>query len=178
MLEAIGRSYAVMRTLLVLRHGKAAQEGEGGDRSRPLTQRGKRSAAAVGHLLRTDGLVPDCIISSSAERARDTAQRVAVAAKFEGPLEELDQLYLAEPEAYITAVRELAGAAERVLIVGHNPGLEALALTLTGQALSLPTAGLAVCSLPIADFSELSLQVRGILGRFVDPKELGDDGDS
>jgi phosphohistidine phosphatase len=163
-----------MRTLLFLRHGKAAQEEAGSDRDRPLTRRGKRSAEVVGHLLRDDDLVPDRVISSSAERARDTARRVAAAAKFGGEIDELDELYLAEPEAYITAVRRLAGEAERVLLVGHNPGLEALALILTGEPLSLPTAGLVVCTLPIASFGQLSLQVRGHLARFVRPKELED----
>ncbi len=161
-----------MRTLLILRHGKAAQEEAGSDRDRPLTQRGKRAAEAVGYLLRDEDLVPDRVVSSSAERARDTARRVAAAAKFGGVIDELDELYLAEPEAYISAVRRLAGDAERVLLVGHNPGLEALALILTGEPLSLPTAGLVVCSLPIADFGQLSLQVRGNLARFARPKEL------
>ncbi|MET0790842.1 MAG: histidine phosphatase family protein, partial [Polyangiaceae bacterium] len=117
-----------MRTLLILRHGKAAQEEAGSDRDRPLTQRGKRSADAVGQLLRDDALLPDRVLSSSAERARDTARRVVAAAQFKGPVDELDELYLAEPDAYIKAIRRLAGDAERVLLVGHNPGLEALAL--------------------------------------------------
>ncbi|MES1178450.1 MAG: histidine phosphatase family protein [Myxococcales bacterium] len=163
-----------MKTLLVLRHGKAAQEEAGSDRDRPLTQRGKRAAEMVGHLLRDDDLVPDRVICSSAERARDTARRVAAAAKFGRVIDELDELYLAEPEAYITAVRQLSGDAERVLVVGHNPGLEALALILTGEPVALPTAGLAVCSLPIASFADLTLQVRGNLTRFVRPKEQND----
>jgi phosphohistidine phosphatase len=170
--KAIGRSYAVMRTLLILRHGKAAPEGAGSDRDRPLTPQGKRAAEQVGQLLADDTLLPDRVISSSAERARDTARRAASVAKYRGVIDELDELYLAEPEAYITAVRRLAGQAERVLLVGHNPGLEALALILTGEPLSLPTAGLVVCSLPIASFGELTLQVRGNLTRFVRLKDL------
>lgn len=161
-----------MKTLLLLRHGKAAQEGTGADRDRPLVQQGKRSAEVVGHLLRDDDLVPDRIITSSAERARDTARGVAAAAEFRGAVDELDQLYLAEPQAYITAVRELGGTADRLLVVGHNPGLEALALILTGAPLSLPTAGLVVCALPIANFGDLTLQIRGNLTRFVRPKDL------
>jgi phosphohistidine phosphatase len=160
-----------MRTLLVLRHGKAAPEEAGSDRDRPLTLRGKRAAEAIGHLLRDDDLVPDRVISSSAERARDTARRAAAAAEFGGAIDELDELYLAEPDAYITAVRRLGGDAERVLVVGHNPGLEALGLILTGEPVSLPTAGLLVCTLPIASFAELTLQVRGNLARFVSLKD-------
>ena len=164
-----------MRTLLILRHGKAApEENDRGDRDRPLTKRGKHAAELIGHLLRDDQLVPDRIISSSALRARDTARRVAAAAKFGGVLDELDELYLAEPEAYITALVERAGDAERVLVVGHNPGLEALALILTSEPVSLPTAGLVECALPIANFSELSLEVRGKLRMLRRPKELGE----
>jgi phosphohistidine phosphatase len=163
-----------MRTLLILRHGKAAQDEDGADRDRPLTKRGKHAAELIGHLLRDDELVPDRIISSSALRARDTARRVAAAAKFGGVIDELDELYLAEPEAYITALLAHAGDAERVLVVGHNPGLEALATILTSEPVSLPTAGLVECALPIASFSELSLQVRGKLRMLRRPKDLDD----
>jgi len=161
-----------MRTLLILRHGKAAPEADGSDRDRPLTHEGKRAADVVGKLLLDEDLAPDRIISSSAVRARDTARRAAAAAKFRGVIDEVDELYLAEPEAYIAALKRLAVGAERVLIVGHNPGLEALALILTGEPMSLPTAGLVVCTLPLASFGALSLQVRGEMTRFVHPKEV------
>jgi len=160
-----------MRTLLILRHGKATNDDPGLDRDRPLTKRGKREAEQMGQRLADNDLVPDRIISSSALRARDTARRVAAESGFRGAIDELDELYLAEPESYIMAVKRLAAeGAERVLLVGHNPGLEALALLLTGEPTSLPTAGLIVCALPIASFSELSLEVSGKLTRFERPK--------
>jgi phosphohistidine phosphatase len=160
-----------MRTLLILRHGKAANDEGELDRNRALTKRGKREAEQMGQRLADNDLVPDRIISSSALRARDTARRVAAESGFRGAIDELDELYLAEPESYIMAVKRLAAeGAERVLLVGHNPGLEALALLLTGEPTSLPTAGLIVCALPIASFSELSLEVSGKLTRFERPK--------
>jgi len=160
-----------MRTLIALRHGKA-ENGEGvDDRDRALTKRGKLSAELVGHLLRDEGLLPDRIVSSSALRARDTARRVAAAAKFGGVLDELDELYLAEPEAYVNALKRLAGDAERVLLVGHNPGLEALCTLLTGEPVSLSTAAFVVSELPIASFIDLSLDVRGKLLMRRRPKE-------
>ncbi|MEO8903806.1 MAG: histidine phosphatase family protein [Polyangiaceae bacterium] len=162
-----------MRTLLILRHGKAAQDESGADSDRPLTKWGKQAAELIGRLLSDHDLVPDHVISSSALRAKDTARRVASAANFDGVLDELDELYLAEPEVYITAVKRLAGDAECVLVVGHNPGLEALALLLTGEPVSLPPAGLVVCELPIANFSELSRGQRGKMTRFERPKDLG-----
>lgn len=164
-----------MVTLLILRHGKAAPEGpSGSDRDRALTSRGQHAAQAVGQLLAADELVPDCIISSSAARARDTASEVARAAGFRGSVVERDELYLAEPDAYLAAIAELSGRAERVLLVGHNPGLEALVFILTGESVSLPTAGLVECALPVSAFAELSGSVRGKMTRFVAPKARPD----
>lgn len=163
-----------MLTLLILRHGKAAPEGAGSDHARPLTKQGKRAAEVVGKLLRDDDLLPDRIISSNAARAFDTARRVAKAAGLTNEIAERADLYLAEPDAYLKVLRAEARDAQRVLLVGHNPGLEALALLLTGEPTSLPTAGLVVCELPIARFSELSLQVRGKMARFFAPRDLDD----
>jgi len=163
-----------MRTLLILRHGKAAPEEGSSDAARPLTPRGKRDAELMGQLLRTADLVPDRILASSARRTRDTARQAASAAQFSGSVDELEELYLAEPEAYITAVRRYAPEAERVLLVGHNPGLEALALILTGGPVSLPPAGLVVCNLPIASFAQLAAEVRGQMLRLAVPTVLED----
>jgi phosphohistidine phosphatase len=163
-----------MLTLLVLRHGKAAPEAGGSDHDRTLTKRGRREAELVGNLLREAALLPDRVLSSSAERARDTAERALSAAGLETEIDVLESLYLAEPEAYVAALRDRAGSAQRVLVVGHNPGLEALSLLLTGEPRSLPTAGLVVCELQLSAFSELSLQVRGKMTRFFAPAADGD----
>ncbi|HET7542774.1 MAG TPA: histidine phosphatase family protein [Polyangiaceae bacterium] len=161
-----------MKTLLILRHGKAAPEEGGGDAKRPLTKRGKHEAEQMGQLLRSEQLVPDRILASSSRRTRETASLAAAAARFVGAVDELEELYLAEPEGYITAVRRDAPDAQRVLLVGHNPSLEALALILTGDPVSLPPAGLVVCSLPIASFAELTPRVRGKMQRFAVPSAL------
>jgi phosphohistidine phosphatase len=161
-----------MVTLLILRHGKAAAEEGSNDAARPLTERGKREAELIGQLLYEEKLSPDRILASSARRTRETAEQAAAATHFSGVIAELEELYLAEPEVYITALRRHAQDAQRVLLVGHNPGLEALALILTGDPVSLPPAGLAVCTLPIRSFSELAPQVRGKMARFVRPSEL------
>lgn len=158
--------------MLILRHGKAASEEGGSDAARPLTERGKHEAELIGQLLHEENLVPDRILASSAQRTRETARKAAALAHFSGSIDELDELYLAEPEAYITAVQRRAPEAQRVLLVGHNPGLEALALILTGDPVSLPPAGLVVCAFPIASFAELAPQVRGQMTKFVRPSEL------
>lgn len=115
--------------------------------------------------------MPNRVICSAALRARDTARCVARSLAFEGAVDELDELYLADPDTYLSALRRLGGAAECALLVGHNPSLQELALILTGRHLMLPPAGLVVCSLPLDDFSELRPGVTGEMTRFFAPRE-------
>jgi phosphohistidine phosphatase len=162
-----------MRTLLVLRHAKAAQDDSAlTDHARPLTKKGRKTARLMGELLREEGLLPDLVLSSTAERARATADAVVEAAGHAGEVTYLDELYLAEPPAYLEALRRLGEGAECVLVVGHNPGIEALIFRLTGQMEHMPTAALARCSLPIARWSELGPETLGELGKVYRPKEL------
>jgi phosphohistidine phosphatase len=159
-----------MTTLLVLRHGKAG-ESDLGDRERELTPRGRRDAKAIAKTIAHRKLSPERIISSSAARALETAKLVARELDFDGPLESLEELYLAEPERYLSAVARLGGEAERVLLVGHNPGLEQLVEHLTGGRVALPTAALAVCSLACRSFRELDGSTQGSLLGLFSPQE-------
>lgn len=162
-----------MRTLLVLRHAKAGPEEPGiSDHERPLTKKGRKAAHLMGLLAREKHLLPDLVLSSTAERARATAELFVEAAELKVPISHLHELYLAEPPAYCDALQRLAGDAERVLVVGHNPGMEALIFQLTGQMEHMPTGALAVCSLPLARFDELADETRGELQQVLRPKEL------
>jgi phosphohistidine phosphatase len=142
--------------LLILRHAKAEQ-GEGqSDKERALNKRGRRAATRVGELL-ADRL-PDKILSSSALRTRETVEGLIKAAAYFGPIEFMDALYLAEPAAYLKAVRERGGDAKRLLLVGHNPGLEDLVNQLTGERVTLPTAALAECTFEGDAWSDVTLE--------------------
>jgi phosphohistidine phosphatase len=164
-----------MKTLLVLRHAKASRDdGAMGDHERPLTKKGLRAAHKIGELLRQDALVPDLVLSSTAERARATAEIAAMQSGYSGEVELHHELYLAEPPAYFEALRRAAEASERVLVVGHNPGIEALLYRLSGRAEHMPTGALAEVELGIASWSELGPQTRGTLVRVFRPKELDD----
>ncbi len=163
----------LMKTLLVLRHAKSSWKQPGlADHDRPLNRRGNRDAPRVGLLLRRQALTPDLIVSSTAERARATAVQVAEGVVYGSPVELDRQLYLAEPEAIVDVVRSLGGEASRVLVVGHNPGLQELVARLTGRDEVLPTASLAQIELPIAEWAELRTFTRGRLVRLWRPKEL------
>jgi phosphohistidine phosphatase len=142
--------------LLILRHAKAEQGDGQSDKERALAKRGRRAATRVGELL-ADRL-PDKILSSTALRTRETVDGVSKAAGYFGPIEFIESLYLAEPAACIAAVRERGGDAKRLLLVGHNPGLEDLVTQLTGERVTLPTAALAECAFEHDAWSDVTLE--------------------
>lgn len=153
-----------MKTLLVLRHAKSSWKEEGvSDHDRPLNKRGKRDAPRVGELLLDEGLKPELIISSTARRARKTASKVASQCGYQGIIELQGTLYLAPPGAYLETLRKVDDALDRVLVVGHNPGLEQLVAQLTGQHTPLPTATLAQIELDITRWRDINTQTRGNL---------------
>lgn len=166
-----------MKTLLILRHAKSSWKQPAlDDHDRPLSPRGARDAPRMGALLRRRGLTPDLIVSSTAVRARTTANRVADRSGCGGGVRLDRRLYLARPETIAAVAGDLGGGATRLLVVGHNPGLEELVARLTGAAEILPTAALAQVRLPIDAWSGLSTSTRGALVGLWRPRELtGDD---
>ena len=164
-----------MKKLLILRHGKSSWDNIYlSDYERPLNERGKRDAKRMGRLLRQMDLVPDLIITSSAERALATAERVAQAGDYEGKIRPTRDLYHADPEEFIAVLADLETAFERVLVVGHNPGLENLLEDLVDGWQRMPTAALAQVALPIEQWRELDDATQGKLVNLWYPKELPD----
>jgi len=163
-----------MKTLLVLRHAKSSWNESGlADHDRPLNERGERDAPRVGKRLRQQRLAPDLIISSDAVRARMTAEAVAEAAGHAGPIRFEPLLYHAAPDDILVVLRAAPEPnAHTVMIVGHNPGLEALVAQLTGESQDLPTAALAQINLPIDQWRDLDGSTRGTLVNVWRPKEL------
>lgn len=147
-----------MKTLMIMRHAKSSWSNSSlSDHSRPLNERGRHDAPRMGRLLAAEDLIPDLIVSSTAVRAADTAGLVALAAGFEGEIIYTDNLYHAEPEAYIALARTAADNVNSILMVGHNPGIEELVGDLSGHAEHMPTAALAVFKVDIPSWSDFSL---------------------
>lgn len=162
-----------MKTLLIMRHAKSSWEEAGlHDHDRPLNKRGKLNAPRMGRLLRELDLVPDLILTSSARRARDTAEAVADQSGFEGNIKVEEALYAAPPETYLEALAAADDSYERLLIIGHNPGLEELIDVLTDEREALPTAAIAQVALPIQSWQELTDETPGKLVKLWRPKEL------
>lgn len=162
-----------MKELLVLRHAKSSwADGTLPDHDRPLQARGERDAPRMGRLLQAEGLLPDLIVTSTARRARDTAGLAAAAAGYQGEIEETHSFYHASPHAYLDRLRTLPPGVERVLVVGHNPGMEELVEVLTGVQERFPTAALAQVTLPIVSWEDLAFHTEGELLNFWRPKGI------
>jgi phosphohistidine phosphatase len=133
-----------MKTVLLLRHGKSKRGPEyETDFERPLAKRGRRDAARMGEFLAEQDLLPDVIICSPAERARETAERCADAADYQGEIRYEESLYDGNEESYLELLWSLDDAIGRVLFVGHNPTTEAAIETLSRRYARMPTAALA-----------------------------------
>lgn len=161
-----------MKTLYLMRHAKSSWKDEQlADHERPLKKRGRKDAGAMGKLLKSKKRTPGSIYSSTAERARETAKIMAEKSEFGGEVYYVKNLYLAEPDALLAVLHQVADEIDAVLLVGHNPGLEALTQVLGGKIVALPTAAVAHLSLPIEKWSEISLATRGELAHLWVPKE-------
>lgn len=146
-----------MKTLFVLRHGQAVPEASAdSDHARELTPRGAAEAQRAAESLLERSNAPSLILSSSATRARQTADACLTALAGRTELKILDGLYLAEPGPYLAALGLRGEPHTSVMVVGHNPGLEALIYVLTERSEHLATASLVEITLPITSWAELS----------------------
>ncbi|MGH0033067.1 MAG: SixA phosphatase family protein [Myxococcota bacterium] len=170
-----------MRDLYLLRHAKSDWgDDRQDDHDRPLAPRGERACAAVGPELGRGSPPPRLALCSSARRAVDTLERVLAHLTPTPPLRIENDLYLASTSQLFEALAGLDDALDAVLMVGHNPGLQAFALDLAGEGdrdaydrlrHKLPTAGLVHLRFPAERWRDVG-PGSGRLVRFVTPKEL------
>ncbi|MDR3577516.1 MAG: histidine phosphatase family protein [Anaerolineaceae bacterium] len=162
-----------MKTVLLMRHAKSSwKDHKLPDMERPLSKRGKKDAPRIGSLLKDKELVPQQILSSPAIRAKMTAVSVAEKSGFKGTIDYVENFYLAEPGIYEDALKSLSDDTERVMLIGHNPGMEGLVQILSGQVESLPTGALAYIVIPIKHWSEIDGSTRGEIIQLWRPREL------
>ena len=165
-----------MKTLLILRHAKSSWKYlELSDYDRPLNARGKRDAPRMGEHLRQEGLIPDRILTSSAKRARKTANKVAKSCGYTRKVKKLDALYDTVPGVYFEILQVLPDKYQSVMVVGHNPTMEQLVNHLTGEVKRMPTTALAHIELPIQSWETLdfhTIYTKGTLVNLWTPKTL------
>jgi len=140
-----------MRELILLRHAHAqpAESGQA-DLDRPLSRQGQAEAEAAGRWLKDTGYLPDRIVCSPARRARETLEHVLSALGYVEQRQDR-RIYEATPGTLIQVLDEYRDL-RRVLLVGHNPGLEQLAALLSsgqsGDFRGMPAGAVAVLRLP------------------------------
>jgi phosphohistidine phosphatase len=171
-----------MKTLTLLRHAKSGWDDPiTRDFDRPLNPKGARAAALIGQHMRALGLSFDHVVASPAVRVTETVQHLA--SGYGRAVEPVwdRRLYLASTSMLIDLIHTLPAEAERVLLIGHNPGLAELVLLLVAEgagdtalrgevAMKYPTASIA--ELHIADGWSALLPGTATLARFIRPRDL------
>jgi phosphohistidine phosphatase len=118
------------RRLYLLRHAKSSWKDEGlADHDRPLARRGRRAAKAIGRHLREQGVEPELVLCSTARRARETLEGIEPALGRRAVRVE-PELYGAGPAELLARLHEVAPPIRSVMVIGHNPAVEELALLL------------------------------------------------
>ena len=170
-----------MLTLSLLRHAKSSWSNPSlTDRDRPLATRGVTDAPLMGKAMAERGIDPDLVLCSSARRTRDTLDLVLPELRVEPKVVYEDALYHARPETMLEMLRTIQPGANRVMLVGHNPELQAFALDLVGAGpkhyrdrliTKYPTAALAVINFTAGLWKGVMVN-SGTLNLFLSPRDL------
>lgn len=166
----------MLNQLLIMRHGKSSW-ADGGltDFERPLNKRGLRVVPQVAEFIHLQGLTPDLIVSSSAVRAKMTAEIFVENCKdvTEQQLQITEELYLAPASVYIEFLCQfLDSDVGTLMFVGHNPGMEELVEELSGDWEIMPTAGVAHFAINSDDCGGTGLPFSATVKNFWRPKEI------
>jgi phosphohistidine phosphatase len=162
------------RRLYLLRHAKSSWKDPAlADHDRPLAPRGRRAAKAIGRHLRDRGIEPALVLCSSATRARQTLERIKL-----GDAQIEPDLYGAGADALLARLREVPAAVPSVMLIGHNPGLQDLALLLSRPGaerqeleVKFPTAALAALAFTASGWRMLDRGTAELI-EFVRPRDV------
>jgi phosphohistidine phosphatase len=168
-----------MKRLYLLRHAKSSWDDPRlADEDRPLAPRGRRAAKVIAKHLRRMGVAPEVVLCSPSTRTRQTLKRIAPGLGKHADVRSEPEVYAASAAALLEVLHEVPDEVESVMLIGHNPGIQDLALSLahagsesTRVKSKFPTAALATLELS-ASWREL-VPGSAELVSFVTPKELG-----
>ncbi|HKY92438.1 MAG TPA: histidine phosphatase family protein [Nevskiaceae bacterium] len=166
-----------MPQLILVRHAKSSWDHEGlSDFERPLNDRGRRDAPAMGQRLQRFDLVPALVVSSPAMRAISTARLIAQ--ELEIPLDHIqlrEPIYDASVKALLAVAQGLPSASP-VMLVGHNPGISEFAKLLAPCPFDeVPTCAVVVIDLDVKAWKDVKAKT-GRVARYFFPKDGGGDG--
>jgi phosphohistidine phosphatase len=165
------------RRLYLLRHAKSSWKDRGlADQDRPLAGRGRRAAKAMAAYLKQHGIEPQLVLCSTARRTRETLDRIA-ASIGDGDVRVERELYLAGAGVLLARLHEIPATVTSVMLIGHNPGMEELALLLARRGAKVreleakfPTGALATLAVKTG-WAELDRGTAELV-EFIRPRDL------
>lgn len=149
-----------MKTLYLMRHAKSSWEDKNiEDIDRPLNERGNRNAPFMGQIMQQNGILPEEIITSSAERNLATLRHICPIIDFPFSNVKVDyNLYNAPVATIIMTIKEVPEYINSLMIVGHNPGMTDLVVYLSGTPIdNIPTCGIVELHYPRKSWMEIDL---------------------
>ena len=157
---------------MLMRHGKSDWDaGARDDHARPLAPRGVIAAERMGEVVRELGLVPDIIVSSTATRARSTAELARITGGWASRLVLDDALYGASVAETLSVAAEHGSGCDRVMLVGHQPTWSMTVRHLTGGQVAMRTATIADIQLSFSDWSQIHT-TSGTLEMLLQPRHF------
>jgi phosphohistidine phosphatase len=163
-----------MRTLYLLRHAKSSWKDDSiSDFDRPLKKRGREAAEMVGKTLGGEKFSSAVLISSPAQRTRETTGILLKSSKLKVEILYDERIYDADLTRLIKVISEVSPEKAELILVGHNPGMEYLLEFLTGSGQRMPTAALAKITLETASWDSLE-RGDGTLEWLKTPEDLED----
>jgi phosphohistidine phosphatase len=166
------------KRLYLLRHAKSSwKDADLADHDRPLAGRGRRAADAIAHHICEMAIAPELVLCSTARRTRETCERIRPALGT-APVRYEPGLYGASATTLLERLRSLPDDVASVLLVGHNPAIEELALTVARASprrrdleVKFPTGALVTLTAPFPSWRSLDHDTAE-LDAFVRPRDL------
>ena len=167
-----------MKGLYLIRHAKSSWDDPTlADHDRPLARRGRRAAKVMAQHLGRKGIAPELVLCSPSTRTRETLTRIAPGLGKHADVRIEPELYAASAAALLEVLHGVPDEVESVMLIGHNPGIQDLALSLAPAGSEsarvrskFPTAALATLQLN-GSWRELAPGGAELVS-FVKPKEL------
>ena len=165
-----------MKHITILRHGQATQDAGFEDFDRPLTDKGRKHLPRMAAFVAHAKVKPDWIVSSPAQRAKETAEIVSEALHFTRPIVSTQRAYLASAVTLLEILRETPDVAEHLIVVGHNPGMSDLVAGLCAGGdfrlnIQMPTGGLATLAAQVMHWRQLRWGCAELLA-YVSPQAI------
>lgn len=162
---------AMEKRLILFRHGKSDWATQfQTDHDRPVASRGIQAAKVMGKLLATAGRVPDSVVTSSALRAKTTAEIAAESGKWTCPIRVTHDLYEATSDQALRVIRQEPDSTDTLMLVGHEPTWSDLTCRLIGGGrVTVPTAILIGIDFELESWSQVAYGL-GSLSWLMPPK--------